>query len=98
MSMYRKAAAGPFGPYRIAGYDEAFAAPGEPRAHYVALCERLAMLGPAELERRHKVADLMMRHQGITFTVYGRGRGIEQIIPFDPIPRLVAAEEWDLIE
>ena len=39
-----------------------------------------------------------MRHQGITFTVYGREQGVERIIPFDPIPRLVSAEEWDRIE
>jgi uncharacterized circularly permuted ATP-grasp superfamily protein len=50
------------------------------------------------LERRHKVADLMMRHQGITFTVYGRNQGVERIIPFDPIPRLVAGHEWNRIE
>jgi uncharacterized circularly permuted ATP-grasp superfamily protein len=48
--------------------------------------------------RRHRVADLSMRHQGITFTVYGRDRGVERIIPFDPIPRLIAADEWDQIE
>ena len=39
-----------------------------------------------------------MRHQGITFTVYGRDQGVERIIPFDPIPRLIAADEWDRIE
>ena len=32
-----------------------------------------------------------MRQQGITFTVYGRDQGVERIIPFDPIPRLIAA-------
>ena len=39
-----------------------------------------------------------MRHQGITFTVYGRDQGVERIIPFDPIPRLIAADEWSRIE
>jgi uncharacterized circularly permuted ATP-grasp superfamily protein len=62
------------------------------------LKERLGGLGPAELARRHRAADLMMRHQGITFTVYGREQGVERIIPFDPIPRLIAAEEWERIE
>lgn len=89
---------GLFGPYEINGYDEAFARAGEPRSHYLALCERMAVLGPDELTRRHKVADLTMRHQGITFTVYGRKEGVEKIIPFDPIPRLVAHDEWDRIE
>ncbi len=39
-----------------------------------------------------------MRQQGITFTVYGREQGVERIIPFDPIPRLIDAEEWTVIE
>ena len=60
--------------------------------------ESLIELGPQELERRDKVADLTMRQQGITFTVYGRDQGVERIIPFDPIPRLIAPAEWDRIE
>ena len=39
-----------------------------------------------------------MRHQGITFTVYGRGQGVERIMPFDPMPRVVPADEWERIE
>ena len=77
--------------YETAGYDEMFAEPGAPRPHYSAMHDRLAGINPEELERRHRVADLSMRHQGITFTVYGRDQGVERIIPFDPIPRLVAA-------
>ncbi len=87
-----------FDGYSLHGYDEMFAAPGTPRAHYAALHHRLGQLGADELENRHRAADLMMRHQGITFTVYGRDQGVERIIPFDPIPRLVAADEWDRIE
>ncbi|HEX8199289.1 MAG TPA: circularly permuted type 2 ATP-grasp protein [Isosphaeraceae bacterium] len=84
--------------YMLTGFDEMFAAPGVPRSHYAPLMERLMALGAGELGHRHRVADLMMRHQGITFTVYGREQGIEKIIPFDPIPRLIAAEEWGRIE
>jgi len=91
-------AAGLFGQYEIGGFDEMFAAPGELRPHYATLHDSLATLGVDDLQRRHKVADLMMRHQGITFTVYGRDQGVERIIPFDPIPRMVADDEWDRIE
>ena len=43
---------------------------------------------PEDLERRHRVADLMMRHQGITFTVYGRdqGRRADHALRPDPAP------------
>ena len=89
---------GLFDGYALTGYDEMFAGAGQVRAHYEALVERLEALGGFELARRHRAADLMMRHQGITFTVYGRDQGVERIIPFDPIPRLIAAAEWDRIE
>ena len=87
-----------FGRYRLAAYDEMFESIGHPRPHYRSLHERILKLGPEELERRHRVADLTMRQQGITFTVYGREQGVERIIPFDPIPRLIDACEWQIIE
>jgi uncharacterized circularly permuted ATP-grasp superfamily protein len=34
----------------------------------------------------------------VTFTVYSEKEGIEKVFPFDPIPRLVSAEEWETIE
>ncbi|MFO0958060.1 MAG: circularly permuted type 2 ATP-grasp protein [Isosphaeraceae bacterium] len=80
------------------GFDEMSEASGVVRPHYEPLRQSLERLGAQELERRHRVADLSMRQQGITFTVYGRDQGVEQIIPFDPIPRLVPAHEWERIE
>ena len=87
-----------FGQYSLTGYDEMFAGPGRVRPHYVALHDRLGEMGGEELASRDRAADLIMRHQGITFTVYGKEKGVEQIIPFDPIPRLIAADEWERIE
>ena len=97
-STQRPGEAALFGRYNLSAYDEMFASPDAPRSHYAPLFERLIELGPVELERRNKLADLTMRQQGITFTVYGRKQGVERIIPFDPIPRLIAAAEWDRIE
>ncbi len=70
-----------FDGYTLTGYDEMFAGPGQPRAHYAALHHRLGLMGAEELEHRHRAADLMMRHQGITFTVYGRNRGSSRSSP-----------------
>jgi uncharacterized circularly permuted ATP-grasp superfamily protein len=36
--------------------------------------------------------------QGVTFTVYDNGEGIEKIFPFDVIPRIIKADEWKTIE
>lgn len=87
-----------FSGYDVASYDEMFGPEQSVRPHYTPLYDRLNDLGPAEIERRHKVADLSMRNQGITFTVYGRDQGVERIIPFDPIPRLIPGQEWDRID
>jgi uncharacterized circularly permuted ATP-grasp superfamily protein len=87
-----------FRDYALIGFDEMFAGSARVRGHYRPLFQRLCELGPQELKRRGQVADALMRQQGITFTVYGRGRGTERIMPFDPIPRLIPADEWDRIE
>lgn len=89
---------GLFDGYALTGFDEMLVEPGRVRPHYAALRDRLSGLGVQELAQRHRAADLMMRHQGITFTVYGRNQGVERIIPFDPVPRIIAADEWERIE
>src|SRR6478736_1845238 len=80
--------------YALTGYDEMFSGgpslpPDDVRPDYRTLLSRLRNIGVGELQRRHKLADLTMRNQGITFTVYGRNQGVERIMPFDPIPRIV---------
>jgi uncharacterized circularly permuted ATP-grasp superfamily protein len=90
----------PFSRYQVDAwcYDEMFAAANEPRPAYRALCESVSELPPAELKRRQQAADLAFLHQGITFTVYGRDEGTERVFPYDLMPRIVAADEWETIE
>jgi uncharacterized circularly permuted ATP-grasp superfamily protein len=50
---------------------------------------------PVELLiERHQQADLIFRRLGITFSVYGSEEGVERLIPFDIIPRILDPEEW----
>jgi uncharacterized circularly permuted ATP-grasp superfamily protein len=79
-------------------YDEMFAAPGAVRPLYKALAQSMAELTPAEFEARQRTVDLLLRNQGVTFTVYSDQAGIEKVFPFDPIPRLISDDEWDGIE
>jgi uncharacterized circularly permuted ATP-grasp superfamily protein len=79
-------------------FDEMREPNGDVRLHYRALAETLARLPQDELQRCKQSADLSFLTQGITFTVYGRQEGTEQIFPYDLLPRLVTAAEWDLIE
>jgi uncharacterized circularly permuted ATP-grasp superfamily protein len=88
-----------FGDYPLdRAFDEMREAGGEVRPQYRALAETLARLPAEELQRRKQSADLAFLTQGITFTVYGRDEGTERIFPYDLLPRLVTAAEWDHIE
>jgi len=79
-------------------FDEMFESRAAPRAHYRAIFERLCALGPHAFESRRRMADVTFRNQGITFTVYSDALGVEKIFPFDLIPRVIPATEWDMIE
>ena len=68
------------------------------RPLYRALAETLARLPQDELQRCKQSAELSFLTQGITFTVYGRDEGTERIFPYDLLPRLITAQEWDRIE
>src|ERR1035437_6889147 len=88
-----------FGEYPLdQAFDEMRQPDGDVRAHYRALAETLAGLPPEELQRRKQSADLSFLTQGITFTVYGRDEGTERIFPYDLLPRLITAQEWERIE
>ncbi|XSG73792.1 circularly permuted type 2 ATP-grasp protein [Herpetosiphon llansteffanensis] len=89
----------PFRQYQLeTAYDELLLGPNTPRPHYRLLAERLRELPPDELARRQQAADLAFLNQGITFTVYGRDEGTERIFPYDLLPRILTAKEWDTIE
>lgn len=88
-----------FGGYDHVGFfDEAFGADGRVRAHYAHLISRLERLSVDDLERRERLRDRLLRTQGVTFTVYGDGEGVERTFPLDLIPRLIPASEWTHIE
>ncbi len=43
-------------------------------------------------------AENIFYRKGVTFTVYSDAKNIERMIPFDIIPRIIAASEWKQIE
>lgn len=79
-------------------FDELFDAPGHPKPGARLLIERIESLPEGELLRRQKAAEAALLQMGITFTVYGEQEGAERIFPFDIVPRIVTAEDWERIE
>ena len=88
-----------FDGYNIDGfYDEMFASDGNARPAVQMLAERIESLPEGELTRRQIAAEHALLRMGITFNVYADEQGIEKIFPFDLIPRIIDANEWEWIE
>ena len=79
-------------------YDEMFAPDGQARPAAQMLVERIEGFPDGELARRQIAAEYALLRMGITFNVYADEQGIEKIFPFDLIPRIIDAAEWDWIE
>lgn len=79
-------------------YDEMFERTGGLHQHYRPLMEHFGSLPQAELQRKKQAADLSFLNQGITFTVYGKDEGTEKIFPYDLLPRVITAAEWERVE
>jgi uncharacterized circularly permuted ATP-grasp superfamily protein len=78
-------------------WDEMFQAGGI-RAGYRNFVSAVENLPAAELTHRDELAKKLFMSQGVTFTVYSSGEGIEKIFPFDIIPRIIQHQEWLHIE
>ena len=59
---------------------------------------RLAAIGIEALRARAAAAEGDLIDLGVTFTVYSDAAAIDRILPFDCIPRIITAGEWDRIE
>src|SRR5258705_2857711 len=47
-------------------------------------------------QTRH-AADLLFHRVGITFAVYGEASGTERLIPFDIVPHVIPARQWEVL-
>jgi uncharacterized circularly permuted ATP-grasp superfamily protein len=79
-------------------FDEMFEERSLPRQAAKALVQFIDALPEGELLRRQRSAERALMNMGITFNVYGDSEGTEKIFPFDLVPRIVTALEWQSIE
>ncbi|SMF18090.1 Uncharacterized conserved protein, circularly permuted ATPgrasp superfamily [Tistlia consotensis] len=59
---------------------------------------RLTSMDLERLRQRAADAERELYNFGITFTVYSQKDAIDRILPFDVIPRILTAGDWDVIE
>jgi uncharacterized circularly permuted ATP-grasp superfamily protein len=78
-------------------FDEMKGADGIDRPPYGELASWLGEIPPDVLDYRRREAELLFRRIGITFAVYGESDAQERVIPFDVLPRILSAAEWDFL-
>ena len=59
----------------------------------------LDSMGIDELNRNHTAAKKLLLRHGATFRLNNTGeKGIERILPFDPLPRIISNRDWLILE
>jgi len=79
-------------------FDEMYTPAGAARPHYRGYESWLGSQSQEAMANKRAEADLVFRRVGITFAVYGEAAGTERLIPFDVIPRIIPAGEWQQLE
>ncbi len=67
---------------------------GGTRPPYREYCEWFDAEDAQRIQRKTQQAEAFFRTTGITFNVYGEADADERLIPFDVVPRIIAAGEW----
>ena len=79
-------------------WDEMYSDDTHVRSQYEIINTYLGNLSPEMLHQKEELSKQLFMSQGVTFTVYNDNEGIEKIFPFDVVPRVITAEEWDKID
>lgn len=79
-------------------FDEMHASSDGVRPHYRDFADWLKRTPKEKLARKRAEADTLFHRVGITFAVYGEESGTERLIPFDIVPRIIPANEWQQLE
>jgi uncharacterized circularly permuted ATP-grasp superfamily protein len=81
----------------MVAFDEMRGNDGAVRPAYAELARWLAEVPPDVLDYRRREAEVLFRRIGITFAVYGEADAQERLIPFDVVPRILSAAEWETL-
>jgi len=79
-------------------YDELLAAPHTPRPHWAAFLQALAGRDGTEIGDTLALMEREIRENGITYNVYADPKGADRPWEVDPLPLLIAPDEWEEIE
>lgn len=78
-------------------FDELITPAGKPRVAARQAVNLLQDLSREEVTTRRAAADLAIKEMGVSFTIYSEGGNIDRAWPFDLIPRVIPARDWDKV-
>ena len=78
-------------------FDELITPAGRPRVAARRAVNLLQQLSGEEMSARREAAELAIREMGISFTIYSEGKNIDRAWPFDIIPRVIPAGDWEKV-
>jgi len=78
-------------------FDELMTPRGTPRAASRRIVNYLSKFSDEEFAARQEAADLSIREMGISFTVYSESGNIDRAWPYDLIPRVIRARDWNRV-
>jgi len=67
-------------------------------SYYNRLFDVIGSLNIKNFKALTGIAKMSFLNQGITYALYNKNESVEQIFPFDLIPRIIRKEEWEVIE
>ena len=79
-------------------YDELLSGAGAPRPHWHAFLRSMAARQGPEISDTLSLMEREIRENGITYNVYADPRGADRPWEVDPLPLLLSAPEWKVIE
>ncbi len=79
-------------------FDEMFNGDGSFRGPYEEIGRWFNAEDASRLRAKQREAEEVFRLTGITFNVYGKAEAEERLIPFDIVPRVISAREWQRLE
>ncbi|MDO6760749.1 circularly permuted type 2 ATP-grasp protein [Tamlana sp. 2_MG-2023] len=79
-------------------WDEMYSETSNIRSQYEIINNYLRNTSTKVLYKKEELSRQLFMSQGVTFTVYNDNEGVEKIFPFDIVPRIITASEWEHID
>jgi len=79
-------------------YDEVIKGLEKGVSQYQTFINLLSKMKLDDFKKLNETTKISFLNQGVTYALYGKEKSVEQIFPFDLIPRILCGAEWDKIE